>query len=323
MKRGWVVILIFIVKGLNAQDVEFSQYYANPLYLNPAFAGLDDYTRIALNYKSVFPSSYGGYSNYSASIDKYIDMLGGGVGFQVMNDRQAEGVINNLGFNLVYAFHSNIKHNWSFSMGLKIGYNINTLNAQNLILPDMIDPSTGISSVSTETGAYQQSQFLDFSAGMLTWYDKYYVGLSIDHLSKPVSLMGSASSLLEQKYTVHGGMEIPFYNDIYKVDMTVSPNFIYQQQGTSSKINLGVYLTKKVFTTGLWVKTNTQFNFTGAVAMLGYVTDLSVFAYSYDVPFYKGGLDGLLKGSHEVTFVYKFMYKRKRKKIEAIKCPKF
>jgi type IX secretion system PorP/SprF family membrane protein len=324
MKRIWFVIFVLFSKCILAQDVEFSQYYANPLYLNPAFAGLDDYTRISLNYKSVLPSSYGGYSTYSASVDKYFDAIGGGLGFQVMNDRQGQGIINNLGFNLIYAFHTSIKHNWSFSMGLKVGYNINTLNAQNLVMPDMLDPSTGVSSASSESGLYQKSQYLDFSAGMISWYDNYYLGFSIDHLSKPISTLGSESpGPIEQKYTVHGGIEIPFYNTIYKVDMIVSPNFIYQQQGSSSKINLGVYLSKSAFTSGLWLKTNTQFNFTGAVVMLGYVTELSVFAYSYDVPFYKGGLDGILKGSHEVTFVYKFKYKRKRKKIKAIKCPKF
>ncbi|PLX20501.1 MAG: hypothetical protein C0597_04085, partial [Marinilabiliales bacterium] len=66
----------------------------------------------------------------------------------------------------------------------------------------------------------------------------------------------------------------------------------------------------------------TQFKFTGVVLMLGYITDYSTFAYSYDVPFYLGGISGIISGAHEVTFLYKFMYKSKRKKIKAIKCPK-
>ena len=85
MKRIPVLILFFCIKQIYCQDVEFSQYYANPMYLNPAFAGSDEYTRIALNYKALLPSSYGDYSTYSASIDKYHDEISGGLGFQIMN----------------------------------------------------------------------------------------------------------------------------------------------------------------------------------------------------------------------------------------------
>ena len=77
MRKLFIIIQILLVSQLYGQDVEFSQYYANPIYLNPAFAGSEDYTRISLNYKSLLPSSYGSYSNYSASIDKYFEDFGG------------------------------------------------------------------------------------------------------------------------------------------------------------------------------------------------------------------------------------------------------
>jgi len=324
MRKLWIFILFFSIKLVNGQDVEFSQYYANPLYLNPAFAGSENYTRIALNYKSLLPSSYGNYTDYSASVDKYFDGVSGGLGFQIMNDKQSQGIINNLSFSLVYAYHANLSNNWALSTGFKVGYNINTLNANNVVLPDMIDPVNGVSSTTMESGLHQKSMYFDFSFGMLTWHENYYFGVAIDHLTKPQSSFGSDDpGPIDRKYTVNGGMEIPFYNSIYRVNMTVSPNFIYQQQGSSSKINLGAYLNRNYFTTGIWLRTNTQLNFTGVVAMLGFVTDYSIFAYSYDVPFYKGGFDGIINGAHEVTFVYKFMYKRKRKKMKAIKCPKF
>lgn len=321
MRKLCTIILLLLASQLiYGQDVEFSQYYANPLYLNPAFAGSEDYTRIALNYKSLLPSSYGSYSNYSASVDKYFDGLSGGLGFQIMDDRQLQGVINNLGFNLIYSYQANLNRDWVLSTGFRIGYNMITLNATNLVLPDMLD---GTSSTSNATGLYQQSLYFDFSAGMLTWFKNYYLGLSVDHLTKPqISLGSDDPGPIDRKYTVHGGMEIPFYNMIYRVNMTVSPNFIYQQQGSSSKLNLGVYVNRNYFTTGLWLKTNSQFNLVGTVIMLGLISDYTIFAYSYDIPFYKGGFDGIINGAHEVTFMYKFKYKRKRKMIKAIKCPK-
>lgn len=315
--------MLFFTKLLYCQDVEFSQYYANPLYLNPAFAGSDNFTRVSLNYKTILPSSFGDYSTYSASVDKYYDELSGGVGFQIMNDRQAQGTINDLGFSLIYSYHAKLRKRWAIATGFRIGYNIKTLNGSNLLYPDMIDPVNGTSSSGMESGLYQKSLYFDFSFGMLTWYNNYYVGVSVDHLTKPkISLGSDDPGPIGRKYTIHGGLEIPFYNSLPRVYMTLSPNLIFQMQGASSKLNLGVYLNKNYLTSGVWLKTNTSFDLTGCVLMLGFVTDYSTFAYSYDVPFYLGGFSGIISGGHEVTFLYKFKYKSKRKKIKAIKCPK-
>jgi len=324
MKRFYfIIILIIISKSLYSQDVEFSQYYANPLYLNPAFAGSDEYARVFLNYRTILPSSFGDYSTYSASVDKYYDALSGGVGFQIMNDRQAQGLINDLGLNLLYSYQAKLRKKWAIAAGFKLAYKIKSLNADGLVYPDMIDPVNGNTGSGMESGLSQKSMYFDFSFGLLTWYDNYYVGISVDHLTNPKISLGSDNpGPIGRKYTVHGGLEIPFYNSLERVHMTLSPNLIMQMQGGSSKINLGLYLNKNMLTTGLWVKTNMQFDITGAVLMFGYVGDLYTVAYSYDIPFYLGGLGGLISGAHEVTFLYKFKYKSKRKKIRAIKCPK-
>lgn len=322
MKRIVIIILVLLIKQLHAQDVEFSQYYANPLYLNPAFAGSDDYARVALNYRTLMPNSFGDYTTYSASVDKYFDILSGGVGFQVMNDRQAKGAISDLGFSLTYSYHNQLRKKWAIATGFRIGYNVKTVNGNSFIYPDMIEV-TGVSASGNESGLYQKSMYFDFSFGMLTWYENYYAGISVDHLTKPQISLGSDNpGPIGRKYTLHGGVEISFYNSIYRTHMTLSPNVIFQMQGASSKLNLGVYLNKNYLTTGLWLKTNMDINLTGCVLMLGYVTDYFTLAYSYDVSFYLGGLSGVISGGHEVTFLYKFMYKSKRKKIKAIKCPK-
>ena len=52
--------------GANAQDPTFTQFYANPLYLNPAFAGSNGCPRFALNYRNEWPQLTGNYVTYSA-----------------------------------------------------------------------------------------------------------------------------------------------------------------------------------------------------------------------------------------------------------------
>ena len=48
-----IVTIVLAFAGLRgtAQDALFSQYYANPLYLNPAFAGTNVCPRLAFHFR--------------------------------------------------------------------------------------------------------------------------------------------------------------------------------------------------------------------------------------------------------------------------------
>ena len=49
------IAFIFTTNIASAQDPAFSQFYANPLYLNPAFAGTNVCPRVNLNYRDQWP----------------------------------------------------------------------------------------------------------------------------------------------------------------------------------------------------------------------------------------------------------------------------
>jgi hypothetical protein len=46
----------FVVGSVTAQDPQYSQFYAAPLYLNPAFAGATGQNRIGINYRNQWPA---------------------------------------------------------------------------------------------------------------------------------------------------------------------------------------------------------------------------------------------------------------------------
>ncbi|MEY3927192.1 MAG: hypothetical protein RJA97_199, partial [Bacteroidota bacterium] len=74
-----VALLLTHAWSAQAQDPHFTQYYANPLYLNPAFAGVKQCPRVTTNYRNQYPS-LGVYQTFSASYDQYVDGLNGGIG---------------------------------------------------------------------------------------------------------------------------------------------------------------------------------------------------------------------------------------------------
>ena len=64
----------------NAQDPEFTQFYAAPVYTNPAMAGTGTCNgggRVALNYRNQWPSLPGTFITTSASYDQHFDNIGG------------------------------------------------------------------------------------------------------------------------------------------------------------------------------------------------------------------------------------------------------
>ena len=48
-------VLTSIFFSTKAQDATFSQFYANPTYLNPALAGSGICPRVSLNYRNQWP----------------------------------------------------------------------------------------------------------------------------------------------------------------------------------------------------------------------------------------------------------------------------
>ena len=54
---GLAFVLTFTVSSeAQAQDPQFTQFYANPLYLNPAFAGTARCPRLVMAYRNQWPS---------------------------------------------------------------------------------------------------------------------------------------------------------------------------------------------------------------------------------------------------------------------------
>ena len=82
-KLHGTLIAFACISGLYAQDPEFTQFYASPVYTNPAmagtaFCGRQSAGRYSINYRNQWPRLPGTFRTFNASYDQHYDKIGGG-----------------------------------------------------------------------------------------------------------------------------------------------------------------------------------------------------------------------------------------------------
>lgn len=297
---------------LYAQDPQFTQFYANPLYLNPAFAGTARCPRICMNYRNQWPNLSGTYVTYSASYDQHIDAIGGGLGFIVTQDDQARGTLKSTTGSLIYSYLLPVTREFSIKAGLQAGFFQKSLDRTKLNFGDMIDARRGFVWNTNEVIPSQNKTGLDFSAGLLGYSKRYFVGFSANHITQPDEGLQGYSKL-PLKITGHAGAIIPLEKGS---EAFISPNILFQQQQTFSQLNLGLYFVKNSFVGGIWYRNSDAF-----IILMGLQNDHLKVGYSYDVTISK--LASNTAGSHELSLQIQFECKPKKKKYRTISCPSF
>lgn len=310
-------VLFFGTGVANAQDPEFTQFYANPLYLNPAFAGSNNCPRFVLNYRNQWPALSGTFVTYSASYDQMVKDLQGGLGLLVTADDAANGTLKTTTINGQYAYHLNVTRSFAIRVGMQASYMQKALDWTKLSFGDEIDPRYGFVFNTNETPRGGTSADVDVSAGILGFSKRFYMGAAVHHLTEPNESLISGNSKLPMKITGHLGAMIPLNNTRYSDDdVFVSPNVLYQQQAAFQQLNLGIYVQKGPIVGGVWYRNKDSF-----ITLLGFQTKNFKFGYSYDVTVSK--LSNASGGSHEISTQFLFPCKKRRPRFRTIDCPSF
>src|SRR4051812_31316588 len=148
---GMTFCYLLSAPAARAQDPQFTQFYANPLYLNPAFAGSAHCPRICLNYRNQWPALTGTFVTFSASYDQHIDPISSGLGLLVMSDNAGEGTLNTSYLSGIYSYQLTVTRDFSVRFGLQATYIQRKLDWDKLTFGDMIDPRYGFIYPTTET----------------------------------------------------------------------------------------------------------------------------------------------------------------------------
>ncbi len=320
-----ILALIFNMQMGYTQDPEFSQFYANPLYLNPALAGATICPRVMGNFRDQWPSIGGAFVTYNAAYDQYVDAIHGGVGLLVTADRTGGGKLNTTEISLIYAYKFNISAKLTAAGAVQAGYYQRHLSWDNLVFEDMIDPRLGVVQPTKERAPDNPTIGApDFAAGVMLGYnEQYYGGVSVSHLSQPKFGFYSANnSRLDMKFTIHAGgvINLKEGGDGDNREFTISPNILYQQQFKFHQLNVGTYLTIDPLIIGVWFRHNFE-NADALIPFLGVHYQNFRFGFSYDVTVSR--LKGVTGGAYEASASWQFPCIEKRRHIRAIKCPRF
>jgi type IX secretion system PorP/SprF family membrane protein len=296
-----IMSVLVLANDMRAQDPEFTQFYANPLYLNPAFAGTNRCPRLVMSYRNQWPSLTGNFVTTCASYDQHVPTIQGGLGLMVLNDRAAQGTLNTTTVSGIYSYQQPISRKFSIKAGLQASYFQKTLDWSQLTFGDMIDPRKGFIYQTNDVQRGGQVSAIDFSAGLLGFSDKFYGGVAVHHLNEPNESLILGTSRLPMKYTIHGGAVIPIEKKSKDNDARISPNLLYRRQGEFQQLNLGMYVSKGPLVAGVWFR-GLLFGQTyrdAFIATIGVQTDVVRFGYSYDITISE--LTPSTGGSHEVS----------------------
>ena len=301
-----------------AQDPTFTQFYSNPVYLNPALAGSSGCPRIALNYRNQWPQLTGNYITYAAAYDTYAKNLSGGVGIMAMHDQQGQGTIQTSMIAGTYSYYLKVNRKFRIMFGGQAAYFQKYLDWSKLTFGDMIDPRRGFIYQTGDVPRGDGSHgFFDVSAGMVGFTKNFYFGVAAHHLNRPDESMILGDSRLPIRVTGHMGANIKLgQRGRYSSTTTLMPNVIYQYQNGFQQFNIGAYLKYEAFTIGAWYRNRDAF-----IVSLGITTEKFRIGYSYDLTVSQ--LGGVTGGSHEISMGINLKCKKQMKDFRRISCPSF
>lgn len=338
-----LVITPLLFEKASCQDPQYSQFYAAPLYLNPAFAGSALEARVGLNYRNQWPQiGNANFETFAAYFDTYFDEYNSGVGFIASTDKEGFAGLRSTSLNLQYAYQLKVTDKITFRPGVSVGYMIRDLDFSRLTFGNQFDPTSGTFDPTLPGepglgGSNGSVGLLDIGFGGLVYTNDWWIGLSAFHLNEPdQSFFQDGSSTLPARYSLHGGYKFylnnePFDNDYNrKREVSITPTVHYKFQGDFDQLDAGVYFVYQPFVGGVWyrglpVKTlDGQSNNEALIFMAG-LQEVRGWTFGYSFDFTLSDLGISSGGAHEVSISYHFPLTQKKlppKEKRFVPCPK-
>jgi type IX secretion system PorP/SprF family membrane protein len=325
MKTKNILCLLVILSGLSLsataqQDVQFSQYVFNPLFINTAYAGYRGDTYVSAIYRSQWASVEGSPKTLAASVDwlaGHSDQMG--LSARIMTDKLGPQRGTSITGGYTYRIPMADDRSKMLSLGIGIGIKQYSLDGNTF---KYVDGNDQLIPAGNESRIVPDADF-----GIYYNTPSYYISASVQDLissrtiSSKYALNGQTYASMERSTHLYlGAGTILDLSD----DVKLKPSFLWKEDFKGpSNIDLNAFLLLSdrlwigaSYRTGmrLWSKAD---NLEGlekkdAIAAIIdiYATDKLRIGYSYD--FTISAMNPYEKGTHEISIGLLFPKKDKR-----------
>lgn len=256
-------ILIFITLRLTtsiAQDYHFSQFDANPFFINPAITGErlteNKGAQFNVNYRdqmSKYTAAPGSFKNVAFGADETINSKFS-IGQYIYNNKAASGSLNTFGFMLSGAHHlidqkkENGNHN--LSLGLQVGVFNRSVKPENFTYDSQYSSESpdGFDRTIPNGESYASQSDFNFNFNFGVYYRvssknaklSGFGGLSVYNLAQPNESYLDGYEALPIRINLHGGA-ICSLNKLLRVQ----PQFLYMNQAQANELNINMLFFSK------------------------------------------------------------------------------
>ena len=311
-----VIVTIGVVGQIQSQDSQFSQFYANPLYLNPALTGSHSGTfRLMSNYRSQWGSAIENpFTTLSAGGDLKFQINNGGnfsdghdiaaVGIQFFSDRVASFDYNITQISLFGAYHKLLSNNSKsyLSAGFQLGLGQRSINYEDVTFGDQFNGVNQYTFPTMEILPANSLAYPDVSFGLhysITPKKNkgVYLGVAYQHFNEPNTSFfdndlrtGDEFDPFKQNAKITGHLSLAF--PINRA-ATFQPRAIYIAQGPYTSSIVGGNLQYELVDSdevsthlGAWVRMTdnlTTFEPTDIIISAAYQKKGLQIGFSYDI----------------------------------------
>ncbi|MEM9340516.1 MAG: PorP/SprF family type IX secretion system membrane protein [Bacteroidota bacterium] len=334
-KSPLFLLLLMAALSTTAQDMQYSQFYSNPVYLNPAFVGTSHDTRVAFNHRILWPSLPSVFTSTSASFDYSAVHYNSGFGFLINSEAQGTVDLETTTSSFIYSYHAVIHKTLVVQPAIKLGHAIRGFDQSKLILGDQLNFGGGIVSQDPGLRNFRLKNYWDVGGGLLVYTDRYWFGVGVDHINRPnISLLGGVDELAI-RYSFHFGGRFILIKHLPtgRVPASVAPSILYKRQGNFQQLDVGASIHMQPLVLGAYyrgipilpsIEGSNQINQDAIIFQVGFEYASFEIGYSFDIQLSKfdvvtGG------GAHEFAMQYNFElpWKNRKKPRRKLHCPAF
>ncbi len=274
MKSTKIVVLLMgvvISKFAQAQDITFSQFFNNKIYLNPAFAGNEFGTRAQASSRLQWPKTPGEIYLNNAYVEGSVSSLfnrykvDGGIGLMLNQTIQGEGKLTSNEASVIITKSVPIieddKSKLFLTFALQPVISNTTVNWDKFVFSDQLDPVLGKIYESRAERPGSTSIFNgNLNGGLLIRYKKKIqkkwdwvnsLGFSVKHLLNARESFFGFNERLSARYVVHYTSTIRLFHRTGSMGRNrqfesfyLTPTLVFEQQASLRTLNSGFYISQ-------------------------------------------------------------------------------